>query len=59
MLMTGVFGKKRSHNLYWTVEKVRGRSSHRGSVVMNPTSVHEDPGSIPGPTQWVKDPALS
>ena len=33
-------------------------SSSCVSAVTNPTSVHEDVGSIPGCTRWVEDPTL-
>ena len=38
------------------IKKETVRSFHSGSVVMNPTSIHEDTGLIPGLAQWVKDP---
>ena len=37
----------------------RNGSSHCGSAVMNPTSIHEDVGLIPGLAQWIKDPAFA
>ena len=43
------------HMLQVGAEKRKKRSSHHGSVVTNPTRIHKDMGSIPGPAQWVKD----
>ena len=34
------------------------RSSPSSSAVTNPAGIHEDSGSIPGLTQWFKDPVL-
>ena len=32
------------------------RTSHCGTVEMNPTSIHEDSGLIPGLARWLGDP---
>ena len=44
----------------YIIFKIRNnfRSSHSGLAVMNPTSIHDDAGSIPGLAKWVKDLAL-
>ena len=35
-----------------------GGVSLAAQQVTNPTSIHDDVGSIPGLSRWVKDPAL-
>ena len=47
-----------SYNIRKRNKNIKFRSSCCSLAVTNPTSIHEDAGSIPGLTQWVKDPAL-
>ena len=45
-------------SLSFLIRKVGLWNSYCSSVVKNPTSIHEDSGSISGPIQWVKDLVL-
>ena len=40
------------------VKNLSIRSSYCGAAETNLTSIHEDAVSIPGLTQWARDPAL-
>ena len=59
-LITGMYkgGGSRDTEGESTNSKEIYRSSHHGSVVTNPSSIHEDLVLIPGLAQWVKDLAL-
>ena len=42
-------------DLIISIEILMIRSSHDGSMLKNPTCIHEDVGLIPGRAQWVKN----
>ena len=50
---------KSSFQTFYKIEptKKKFRSFYCGSALMNLASIHEDAGSVPGLTQWVKDPS--
>ena len=50
--------KKEIINIGEKINKAEIGSSHHGVAEMNPTRKHEVASSIPGLSQWVKDPPL-
>ena len=42
----------------WGLHKMLSGSSHHDSAVTNLTRIHEDSGSIPDLSQWIKNPVL-
>ena len=57
-IMCGIYVISIVYHVPGLQKSVLDRNSPCGSVVTNPTSIHEDVGSIPGLAQWVKDLVL-